>query len=259
MAEDARTQERRTLGQQAQSPQSPPQLPDYTVRVSPRARRLRLVVTARDGLVVTLPRGVPRAAARDAVAEHAAWAQRGLDRVADRRALFVADPDALLPEEVHLPAVGVRHPVEYRHSSATSCSARERDGLVVVSGPVDDAEACLAALGRWRDRTAREHLPGMLDRIASDLGVSVRRVSVRAQRCRWGSYSGRGTISLNRNLVFLPAEFATWVMAHELVHVSHPGHTPAFWGEMRRVRPDTDDVRRAMRHAAELVPPWADL
>ncbi|MDP2183093.1 MAG: SprT family zinc-dependent metalloprotease [Actinomycetota bacterium] len=227
--------------------------------MSARARRLRLSVTARDGLVVTLPRGVPHAAARDAVVTHARWAQRGLDRVADRRALYTAGPDALLPDTVELLAVGVTLPVEYRHTGATSCSARERGGLIVVSGPVDDAQACLRALGRWRDRAARERLPGMLACIASELGVSVSCVSVRAQRSRWGSYSGRGTISLNRNLVFLPAEFATWVMAHELVHMSQPGHSPAFWREMRRVRPDTDEIRRAMRHAAEIVPPWAEL
>lgn len=233
-------------------------LPDYTIRVSSRARRVRLSITARDGLVVTLPRGVSKAAARQAVAEHAQWAQRGLDRVADRRAVFVAGPDAMLPDIVDIAAAGLRLPVEYRHTAAASCVARERDGLIVVSGPVDDGHACLLALGRWRDRAARTYLPPMLAGIAEDLGVPVRRVSVRGQRSRWGSCSGRGTISLNRNLLFLPAEFATWVMAHELVHMSHRNHAPVFWDELRRIRPDTDAIRRGMRRAGELVPPWAD-
>ena len=71
----------------------------FTVRVSARARHVRLTVTARDGLVVVVPR-TWRGDSAAVVDAKAAWALRVLGRVADRRRLHVAGPAALLPERI---------------------------------------------------------------------------------------------------------------------------------------------------------------
>jgi len=237
---------------------SPFSLPAYTVRASRRARHVRLTVTAREGLVVVVPeawRGDPSAI----VAEKRAWAERALSRVAEARALHAAGAEALLPERVELRVAGLAWPVEYRATQATRTSARAgADGMLAVSGDIDDADACLAALSRWLDREARALLLPMLAQVAADAGVSYAGGRVRHQRSRWGSCSARSTISLSRNLVFLPPDLVRALMLHELGHTRVMNHSRRFWDVLAKLDPLAHEHRAQMREAARFVPPWAD-
>ena len=233
-------------------------LPAYRVRVSTRARRIRLTVTPRDGLVVVVPhrwRGDP---ARF-VAEKADWARAALESVSDRSALFAAGAEALLPDTVALDACGERWPVEYRTTASASVRARIEGPLLVVSGAVDDAEKCLAALTRWLDRTARERLLPLLAETSSAVGIAYSGARVRRQRTRWGSCSSRKTISLNRNLVFLPEHLVRSLMLHELAHVQQMNHSRRFYDVLLALDPDALRHRVEMRAAHDLVPAWADV
>jgi predicted metal-dependent hydrolase len=234
-------------------------LPPYSVRRSARARRIRLTVTARDGLVVTLPAGVAEEHARRAVAARTGWASRALAEVAPRRDAYLGGATAQLPETVELRAVSREIPVAYRPGAADSCRAvaRERDGVLTVTGP-DDAAARIAALRRWRDRTARYLLPALLDDMSARSGIEPARVTVRGQRTRWGSCSARGTVSLNRNLIFLPAHLVRYVLAHELVHMRVLDHSPRFWAELELLVPLSTEARAELRDARHMVPVWAD-
>jgi hypothetical protein len=172
----------------------------------------------------------------------------------------MADPELTLPHEIALPPVGVTLPVEYRHTVGRSptVTARQIGGQLVVAGAVDDAEACREALRRWRDRCAQEHLPALLDEASRATGIGYERVSVRGQRTRWGSCSAAGTISLNRNLIFLPARLAGYVLLHELAHRVHPDHSTRFHELLRTLEPAAGQLRRELGQAADHVPVWAD-
>ena len=54
-----------------------------------------------------------------------------------------------------------------------------------------------------RARASKE-LPGRLIELARQHGISVRQVSIRNQRTRWGACSARGSITLNWRLVLVP-------------------------------------------------------
>ncbi|MEG6552173.1 metal-dependent hydrolase, partial [Desulfocurvibacter africanus] len=56
-------------------------LPAFSVRVSPRAKRAKLVCSASQGLVVVLPQGSDPSLAGRLVAHHRAWAERVLRRL----------------------------------------------------------------------------------------------------------------------------------------------------------------------------------
>jgi predicted metal-dependent hydrolase len=216
-------------------------------------------VTARDGLVVTLPTGVAEEEARRAVAARTGWASRALAEVAPRREAYLGGAAAQLPEMVELRAISREIAVAYRPGaeSARLAVARERDGMLVVTGS-DDAGARIAALRRWRDRTARYLLPALLDDVSARSGIEPARVTVRGRRTRWGSCSARGTVSLNRNLIFLPAHLVRYVLAHELVHLRVLDHSPRFWSELETLVPLAREARTELREARHMVPVWAD-
>lgn len=228
----------------------------YTLRVSTRARHVRLTVTAREGLVVVVPRtwrGDPAAV----VDAKAAWALRALGRVADRRRLHLAGPAALLPERIELAATGESLAVTHSQHAAGPARARRAADRVVLSGDSDPA-ARLAALDRWLTRAARELLVARVGVLAARHGLGPRAIRIGRARSRWGSCSGHGTLSLNRNLVFLPPHLVDALILHELAHLRHLDHSPRFHAFLVTLDPDAARHRAELRAASALVPAWAE-
>jgi predicted metal-dependent hydrolase len=234
-------------------------LPPHTVRVSRRARRIRLTVTPREGLVVVLPRDSDRRRVPALLSEHAAWIERALTRTEERRAHLAAAALAPLPTRIELPAVGRVYHVEYWPVAAgASARVTERAGELSVNVPVGDDEAAKSALRRWLSRAAKSQLVPMLEMVSDREGLPFTHATVRAQRSRWGSCSRAGAISLNRSLLFLSPEMARCVMVHELVHTVRHDHSPEFWRLLRERVPDVDRLRRELRQGWRRVPVWAE-
>jgi hypothetical protein len=214
-------------------------------------------VTARDGLVVVVPQGW-RGDPRVVVASKHVWAERALSSVAERRALLLAGPDALLPHEVELAAIGCMLPVEYLERDIATTSARDKQGSLIVAGRVDDAAACMEALRRWLTRVAQQHLPERLHALAALHSCRPSSVRISSARTRWGSCSAHGTVSLNRNVMFLPPNLADALMLHELAHLHVLDHSPRFWSKLATMDPSALEHRAQLKEAGRFVPAWAD-
>lgn len=78
------------------------------------------------------------------------------------------------------------------------------------------------------------------------LVVRPRSVHVRPLRARWGSTTASGRISFNVDLGKLPLTCIDYVIAHELVHLMIPNHSPAFWRRLERVMPDWRNHQRRL-------------
>jgi len=74
-----------------------------------------------------------------------------------------------------------------------------------------------------REFKARTH------ELAKQHGVAISRVTVRAQRSRWGSCSRRGTISLNWRLIQTPSFVVDYLIVHELMHRREMNHSKRYW------------------------------
>lgn len=231
---------------------------DYAVRESARARNVRLRVSAREGLVVVVPRGFPPRRIPALLESRRAWIERALDRVAVHRASLAEQRADGPPARLELRALGEEWRVEYRPTTATSVSAREHEGRVlVVSGAVSDADATRGAIRRWLARRAKATLVPRLFAMADEHRVPLRRVTMRWQRFRWGSCSPSGTISLNVQLLFLPEMVVRYVLVHELCHVARPDHSAAFWTLVGDHEPGYPRLRRDLRETGwSQVPGW---
>lgn len=97
---------------------------------------------------------------------------------------------------------------------------------------------------------ARRELPARLLELAEPLGLTVRRISVRNQRQRWGSCSPSGLICLNWRLITMPDWIRDYVLYHELMHLKRMDHSPAFWRLVAQVCPRYQEARRWLRRHA---------
>ena len=85
---------------------------------------------------------------------------------------------------------------------------------------------------------AADYIPHRVACFAPLVGVSFGRITVRAQRTRWGSCSSRGNLNFNCLLMLAPPEVLDSVVVHELCHRKEMNHSAAFYAEVLRVFPD---------------------
>ncbi len=79
---------------------------------------------------------------------------------------------------------------------------------------------------------ARAALIERLEGLAEVHDFRFNKVSIRNQKTKWGSCSAKNNISLNVNLMRLPAELRDYVILHELVHTRIKNHSKKFWREL---------------------------
>ncbi len=75
---------------------------------------------------------------------------------------------------------------------------------------------------------AKADLPQRIERLARQTGLRYAKMTVRAARSKWGSCSGKGSISLSLFLMTLPEHLRDFVIIHELCHTVHHDHSPQF-------------------------------
>lgn len=81
-------------------------------------------------------------------------------------------------------------------------------------------------------KKAKEYLPYRLEYYAKLYGYKYEKCRLSHANTRWGSCSSNKTISLNIGLMKLPEPLRDYVILHELAHLNHMDHSPAFWAEV---------------------------
>jgi predicted metal-dependent hydrolase len=231
---------------------------DYTVRVSPRARVVRLCVSPQRGLEIVVPRGFKRSELPVVIRQKSDWIQRALERVQLHRDELLAASRWELPQRIEFSALDLSWEVRAHATAAKRLSINyHRPGLIDIHGPVEDEALGRHLLGRFLVVQAEAHLPRLLDAVSRSTGLAYRRVSIRRQRARWGSCSAQAAISLNAALLFLPYHLTRYVLVHELCHTVHLNHSKRFWALVEQHCPDYRLAEREMRNARDFVPRWA--
>ena len=83
-------------------------------------------------------------------------------------------------------------------------------------------------------QVAKEFLEGRIKELSDKFGCVYNKVTIRNQKTRWGSCSGKNNINLNMQLMNIPNHLIDYVILHELVHTKIKNHSPIFWGSLNR-------------------------
>ncbi len=260
--------------------------PEYIVRNSSRAKRIRLRILPGRGLEVVLPMGADAACVPFVIQQHQDWIEKHLARLQMRRAeppgklrlpppassedvVFDDSPagntfaDSAAAGGAHSPAPLVPEGLylhggqEYIHiQRRRSLNAQRCIVLPATLHPQLAPRATLAWLREWVRREARQYCGRMLQQLATLHAYPFADMRIKFQRTRWGSCSLRGNINVNACLLFLPEALTRYVLIHELCHTKELNHSERFWKLVFEADPDAMTHDAALRRAWRYVPDW---
>ena len=188
---------------------------------STKAKRITLRIEPVDGnIVLTLPPRATQAQAMAFLQEHGEWVAK---------ALASLPPKTLLKAGHSIPIEGQLVPIIHEPEAKRGCWLDD-EGLH-VSGAAEHTER------RVRDflhKLASKRLNNSVRHYSGAMQLFPKRVDLRDVRSRWGSCTREGRIMLSWRLVFTPPHIRDYVVIHELAHLEHFNHSPAFWTLVER-------------------------
>ncbi|WP_414711486.1 M48 family metallopeptidase [Sphingobium yanoikuyae] len=192
------------------------------VRRSARARAYKLTI---DGLRGELRLSLP---ARANLKRALGWAQGHEDWV--RAQMAVTPAVTMLGDGATLPLEGREVRICWIEG-ATRTIRLEGDRLILGGA----AESVGARVLRWLRTRAKAVLEAETLAMAQDHGLIVASVGTGDTRSRWGSCTSSGAIRYSWRLILAPAWVRRSTVAHELAHLLHMDHSPAFHAAHARI------------------------
>lgn len=112
-------------------------------------------------------------------------------------------------------------------------SAREKQQARHLAHPEPTDEERKALIAR-----AKEYLPMRVDYWSGIMGLMPTGLKITSARTRFGSCSGKNSLCFSWRLMQYPPEAIDYVVVHELAHIRHHNHSPAFYALIERYMPD---------------------
>ena len=147
---------------------------------------------------------------------------------------------------------GVETRLEATGTSGAARLATAADGPVIRSG--GDGEAFGRRVENLLKREARTALVARTDVHIAALGLKSARVSIADTRSRWGSCSPHNrSIRYSWRVVLAPPEVLDYLAAHEVAHLVHGDHSPAYWSVVHRLVGDHRPFRQWLREHGQAL------
>ncbi len=215
---------------------------EVVYQVARRARRRSIgLIVNQSGLTVALPPWVTLQDAEQAIRAQWPWVKRKLAHW--HRVTTLSAPQ--FQEGETLPWMGQTRVLRL-YAKQLSLALEPEPALEPLE--VDPRQGPVPELVRdWYRARALDYLPGRVAFFAEKLGHPLPRIFITNARTRWGSCNSRGEIRLHWRLMKASPAEIDYVVAHEVAHLAHLDHSPAFWATLARLYPDYEAASQALK------------
>ena len=210
--------------------------------VNPRARRLSIRIDARVGEAVLIAPSERKLAEVIAFARTKAGWMR--ERLAERPQGTPIQPGAVIDlfgKPTRLISTG---------GAGAARLTEDADGPLIASG--GEGEAYARRVENLFKRVARETLQTRTDvhlrTLGQDAGRGPVKMSIADPKSRWGSCSPHNrSIRYSWRVIMAPPAVIDYLAAHEVAHLVHADHSPAYWSVVQRLIGDHRPHRKWLR------------
>lgn len=212
-------------------------------------KRLRIVVHPNLTVCVRAPDGYSESEIHQAIRSKAPWIAKQLDALAAFHPLPV--PHKYISGETII-YLGRQYRLKIEEGKTTETKLRGRFLHIAVRDKHDYALVRNAVTSWYRSRASevfRRYLDACM-KVVGRHGVANPTFVIRDMRTRWGSCSASGRVILNLRLIQAPVHCIEYVIMHELCHLAHHNHSPAFYRLLVRCMPDWEKRKMVLNSVA---------
>lgn len=218
---------------------------DYVVK---RSNRKTLGIYIRGQIVeARAPQRMPRADIDRFVRQKSRWVSRKLNEQALQKA------EALVIEAGEsFPFIGRPYELKFQHGPRNNVILGEAT-LTLQTRLASTNKHKLLEL--WLKQQADRHMSEPAQKLASKLGVAEKITDIRFRKTKtkWGHCNSAGVLQFNPLIMMAPPAVIDYLIAHEVCHLVHMNHSPAYWAVVASVHPEYRQNRQWLRdHAHQL-------
>lgn len=234
---------------------------------------MRLTISLEKGIVVVVPKSMSQRKMAKLIPEFVKdkqfWLSEAIEKLQARKQLRPVIEQCQLPEKITLYALGHVFSIVYDAEGSLlnaegslpgaegSLTLRQLDDYKLeIKGDLRNKKRVFALLEMFFKDYARFYLKQRLDQLSKELNLPYNRLTVRAQKTRWGSCSSKKNINLNYRLLFIEKKLLDYILLHELVHTVHMNHSKAFWIFLESLMQDARSRDKQVNRVAESLPCW---
>lgn len=208
---------------------------NYTVSRSQRRRTIG--ITIKQGKVrILAPTGLANYRIEAFVASKHDWIQRHLQA---QRQQLAPLPERRWEHGEYIYWLGQKLQMQVRPGQRNTIN-RHQDVLEIrVSRRTKDVPGVVKRLViDWIKTAAKAWLDAIIPSLPAYAHKPATSWRVANYHAKWGACTQRGELSFSWRLFSAPAWVVTYVVVHELCHLSHFNHSPAYWALVEQFDPD---------------------
>ena len=213
---------------------------DIKVVQSPNSRKLILHIDNKERIpVLSIPRFCSRKRAINFVNENIDWILETLQKLPKRKYFSSGETISLFGQNITI-----------SHQPNARCGARLEENKLIVSG---GAEFLHRRVKDYIRKAAADEFYKLSAPLAAQIGCKINGICIKDTKSRWGSCSTLNNINYNWRVALAPHYVIDYLMAHEVSHLKHPDHSPAFWQCVADLYPDWQKGRDWLQKNGRLL------
>ncbi len=205
------------------------------------SRRKTAAIKIRHGKVsVIVPDGLSMATIESLLANKNRWIK---EKLVIQNEIIAIKPKEFVSGEVFT-YLGKNHALKIESGLYPAIKLHQGELVVSVRNKTaDNSLSIRPMLLKWYKQQAKSKLIEKTGHYAKIIGVKPSSVTIKSFKSRWGSCTITGSIYYNWKLVIAPERIIDYVVIHELCHILHHNHSPAFWQAVARYCHDYTECR----------------
>lgn len=221
----------------------------YTLRFSPRAKRLSVRMHI-DLVEVVAPRSASEHMVHRFLRQHETWLYNNWQKLNHRK----KKADLCPPPDFTDGSLLLYNGENHRLTLTTSANAvvpelMFKDGFQAYLPPKlkNPAEKLAQHYRAWLRLTLQSELTQLINHYSKQLRLIPNGFRIKITTSRWGSCSIKKNLNFSLYLMLIPEAVRAYVVVHELCHLKHMNHSPAFWQLVASVMPEYKTHRKWLK------------
>ncbi len=189
-------------------------------------RKTSAIKIQKGKVFVMVPERLSRAVIESLVTEKTRWIK---EKLAIQKEIIAIKPKEFISGEA-FSCLGKSHPLKIESGLYPAIKLQQDELVVSVRDKAaDNAQAIKQLLIKWFKQRAESALRDKTEHYSRMIGVKASSVTIKSFKARWGSCNVSAGIQYNWKIIIAPDRIVNYVVIHELCHILHHNHSPAFW------------------------------